>query len=282
MTKFKLSDERKKYFNEKYLERYRLQRLKGNWSEYRNKESARFEKVKKTFPILGEKMVWREIEPGYNLNLQESRGIGIKEDTDIDLILEEINKNMDIKETREADILRFTEISQILKQIHTQKERKTMLEIGFRIPKIQSLFEANMKIDTFGVDINNFNCELFSDLGYNVKVFDINHDKKLENLFNKKFDIVCCYHVIEHLENPFDAVNKIYNAMEEEGVFHVEVPIEGDSPQLEYGHLFGFMPGELGKILKESGFNIVYATNNTHSGGSYIERYTAIKERKND
>ena len=189
---------------------------------------------------------------------------------------------MNINETREADILRFNEIFQILNQIPDHKERKNMLEIGFRIPKIQSLFEENMKINTFGVDINNFNCELFSDLGYNVKAFDINKDENLKDLFNKKFDIVCCYHVIEHLENPFDAIKKIYSAMEDKGVLHVEIPIEGDNPQLEYGHLFGFMPGELGNILKEVGFNIVYATNNTHSGGSWIERYTVIKENKND
>ena len=66
MTKFTLSNERKEYFDNKYLKRYRLQRLKGNWAEYRNRESKRFEKVKKTFPVLGEKTVWREIEPGYN------------------------------------------------------------------------------------------------------------------------------------------------------------------------------------------------------------------------
>ena len=282
MTNFNLTNERKKYFDEKYLKRYRQQRLRGNWSEYRNKESTRFEKVKKTFPVLGEKIVWREVESGYNLNLQESRGIGINEDTTIDSILEEANNIMNINNIQESDAIRFNELINILNQIKIEKEIKNMLEIGFRIPKIQHFFEKSMNIKTFGVDINEFNCELFSELGYNTRVFDMNHDENLEDLFDTRFNIVCCYHVIEHLENPFEAVRKIYKAMEPGGIFHVEIPIEEDRPQLEYGHLFGFMPEELGKILKEVGFDIIYGTNNTHTGGTWIERYTAIKGGEDD
>jgi hypothetical protein len=283
MTNFKLSDERKKYYDEKYLKRYRQQKLDKNWSEYRNKKSKRFEKVEKTFPVLGKKLVWQETKKGYNLNLQESRGIGIKEDTTIESILKEINEAMDINKVEESDAIRFNEIVQILNQIDTEKDRTNMLEIGFRVPKVQSLFESFYKIKTFGIDINGFNCELFADLGYNVSFFDMNHENCLENVFNEKFDTVCCYHVLEHLKDPHEGVVKIYNSMKNKGVFHVEIPIEREHPQLEYGHLFGFMPGELGNVLKEVGFNVVYSTNKTHTGGSWIERYTAIKgELKND
>jgi len=208
------------------------------------------------------------------LNLQESRGIGIDFDTNIDKIIKDIDSMMLLKE---SDNLRINELEQIINQLDKKESMKNFLEIGFRVPKIQSYYKKNMNMKTCGVDINNFNVELFRELGYNVFKFDLNTDENIENKVKMNFDLVCCYHVLEHVEDPEKALQVIFKSMNSEGILHIEIPIERDQPQLEYGHLIGFEPNELGNLINKMGHKVIYASNNTHTGGSWIERYAVIK-----
>lgn len=268
-----LSKEKLKYFQEKYIDRYVKERNNKNWEDYRSE--SKFIKKLSDFSILKNRKVNYPVIEKNNTNLQESRGIGITEDSTIEKIYENIKHIMSLP-FEESDQIRINEIDSLVSQNNIDLNEKNYLEIGFRIPKVQNYFKEKYNINDHGLDINKFNCELFNELGYNVKVIDIN---KSDVLFfdNKKFDIISCYHVLEHTYNPEIAIKNIYSNMSNKSILHIEIPIEANNPQLNYGHLIGFYPKELGELLQHVGFKIIYATNKTHTGGSYIERYIATK-----
>jgi len=271
---YKLTEEDREYFDKKFIVRYQSQRSNGNWAEYRNKyETKRFHRKEVEFPFVGRKVVWKEKDKDFNLNLQESRGIGINEDTTIDSILESVNSDLS-SGTTEADIVRIDHLEEYLCNV----EGSNLLEIGFRVPRVQKYYEDNHGLKGFGVDINAFNCELFEKLGFRIKNLDLNTDKKITNVFNEMFDVICCYHVLEHTNNPVNAVRNMFEALNMGGILHIEIPIEGDYQKLEYGHLIGFHNNELSKILSGVGFSIKSVSRVTHTGGTYMERYVAIKE----
>lgn len=276
----KISKEKKKYFEEKYIKRYREQRNKNNWADYRNRgNSIKFVNTDVDFKYLGRKKVWKPIENKNTIELQESRGIGINEDTDIDFILENINSSMILVE---SDLLRIEELDQILIQLKREDSIKNFLEIGFRVPKIQEYYKKTMNCNAHGIDINNFNVELFKELNFNVHQFDLNKDRNISKSLSTKFDLICCYHVLEHVEDPEKSIQEVFNALNDEGILHIEIPIERQNPQIEYGHLIGFEPNELGSLITQLGHKIIYASNKTHAGGSWIERYTVVKGSSRD
>lgn len=269
----KLTPAEKTYFQNKYIDRYVSQRQKENWKNYRSEKN--FDIKEKEFKFLKKRKVYIPAKSENNLNLQESRGIGIKENETIDSVLENIY-NMMSEDLRDYEMIRIDEINHLIEQNSLPFEGKNFLEIGFRVPKVQSYFEKKHKMNGYGIDINNFNCELFSILGYKVNCSNLNNENEIF-FDNKKFDLVYCYHVLEHTHDPEAAIKNIYDNMTEKSVLQIEIPIEGDNQQLSYGHLIGFHPGELGELLKHTGFKIVYGTNRTHTGGSHIERYFATK-----
>lgn len=268
-----LSKEKLKYFQEKYIDRYVKERNNENWQAYRS--SKKFIKKISDFSFLKNREINFPIDENNNLRLQESRGIGIEIDAPMSVIYENIKSIMS-SPIEASNQIRITEIDSLIKQNNIDFANRNYLEIGFRVPKVQSYFRKKHNMNDHGLDINKFNCELFNELGYNVSVSDINKEN-IEFFNDKKFDIVSCYHVLEHTFQPEKAIINIYNNMTAQSILHIEIPIEGDNPQLNYGHLVGFYPQELGSLLKHVGFNIVYGTNKTHTGGSYIERYIATK-----
>ena len=273
-----ISDEKKKEFNLKYLDRFVEEHKKGNWAKYRNKESEsnRFYQEEKTLEFIGPKNVYIPIESEYNLNLQESRGIGISKDTTIDAIIEESKER--IKTLSEGDLVRSSELDSAIGQIFQTSSGKEFLEIGFRIPKVQTHYKNTFSMNTTGIDINSFNVELFSEMGFNCHLLDLMKNESISEKLEKTFDVVVCYHVLEHITNPDEAVKNIFNSMNTGGIFHIEIPIEPGVPRLEYGHLISYEPKDMLKILEGVGFKVLYGTNATHAGGPWIERYIAVKE----
>lgn len=268
-----LNKEKLKYFQEKYINRYVKEKNNKNWQDYRSE--SKFVKKLSNFYFLKNREINYPVEEDSNINLQESRGIGITEDSTIEKIYEDV-KNIMLSPIKESNQIRINEIDILISKNNLDLNEKNYLEIGFRVPKIQNYFREKYNMNDHGLDINKFNCELFNELGYNVRVVDINKEDIL--FFNdKKFDIISCYHVLEHTYNPENAIKNIYNNMSDKSILHIEIPIEAEKPQLNYGHLIGFYPTELGELLEHVGFKIIYATNKTHTGGSYIERYIATK-----
>ena len=273
-----ISDEKKKEFNLKYLDRFIYEHKKENWAKYRNKEleNNRFKQEKRTIKFIGDKNVYIPIESIYNLNLQESRGIGISKDTTIDGIIKEFKER--IKVLDEADLNRAQELDSAISQLFKMPSKKEFLEIGFRIPKLQDYYKNTFLMNTAGIDINSFNVELFAEMGYECFSLDLMKNESISTKLGKTFDVIICYHVLEHIINPAEAIKNIFDSMNKGGIFHVEIPIEPGTPRLEYGHLISYESKDMLKLLEGVGFHIEYCTNKTHSGGPWIERYIAIKK----
>ena len=110
----KISNIKKEELKNKYLDRYVSEHVKGNWSRYRNKlkEEQRFEIKEKLIKFVGFKKVYFPIEGEFNLNLQESRGIGISKDTTIDSIIEDSISG--IKNLNEGDTVRSNELDSFI------------------------------------------------------------------------------------------------------------------------------------------------------------------------
>ena len=276
----KLDDKKKKFLQENFIDRYVKERKNNNWQNYRNRSGDRFKIQEKFIPHLGNKMIYIAIEDelNFNLNLQESRGIGINEESNIDNIVDSVLK--EVKIVKPSEQLRINEVVDFIKNNkHLNISDFDFLEIGFRVPTIQNYFKNSLSCNfAMGVDINSFNVEVCKSLGYNVETYNLMCDMSIQEKFNRSFDLVSCYHVLEHVQNPFKALQNIYNGLKVGGILHVEVPIEPGLPRLEYGHLISFEPKELFKLLEGVGLSVKTGSNKTHEGGPWIERYIAVKE----
>lgn len=275
----KLNDDKKKYFQQKFVDRYVAERKNNNWENYRNKQGNRFKLEEIDIPCLGKKLVYVETQEDtqYNLNLQESRGIGISENSDIDGITQNIANEVNV--IKQSEQLRISEFYNFIQSDSSLDINKlNFLEIGFRVPTIQNFFKNKLGCKTaMGIDINNFNVELCKALGYDVEVYNLMSDMSIKETLNRDFDLISCYHVLEHVQKPFKALNNIYDSLKKGGLLHIEVPIEPGVPRLQYGHLISFDPKDMFKLLNGVGFTVLSGTNQTHDGGPWIERYIAKK-----
>lgn len=87
------------------------------------------------------------------------------------------------------------------------------------------------------------------------------------------FDLISMYHVLEHVQNPFQTLGEIRRILKPNGRFFVEVP-NLDSLQAQTGqgkwfhldsprHLWHFGSASLAQLLTENGFEII--SSSTHS-----------------
>lgn len=82
------------------------------------------------------------------------------------------------------------------------------------------------------------------------------------------FDLVIMNHTLEHLENPIRVLNKIHTLLKEKSVVFIDVPNAGGLAARVLGkrwpflapeeHLHQFTRMSLDKLLKDSGFRVVY------------------------
>ena len=252
------------------VKRFVSMRNDGNWSEYRSPVD-RFDLVEVDY-VFGKRNVYVPQKDSFNINLQESRGIGIAPDDHLTDVVEKAYSTLDSIE--EGDMLRITELDQVIKKLNY--EPASFCEIGFRVPKLQKFYKDNRSMSEAGFEINDFNIKLGRKMGYNCFRINLLEDKdyltpnKLE-----KFDIIVGYHVLEHVHDPMTALKVIKNLCHSKTILHIEIPIEPGIPRLKYGHLFPFDEKDLEHMLKMSGFEILSYSTKVHTGGPQIERYSA-------
>jgi len=205
---------------------------------------------------------------------QSSRGmIAIKDYDDIEPILEQV----DLEELFGSDLLRIEEIDEFIRKgmIKLPKNAK-LAELGFRVPKLIKYYQENHGIAGKGFDVVRVNVLVGKKLGYNVEEYDFSESDK--NLDLEQANLVISYHMLEHITDPLKAIKRVFDSMDPGSYFHVEIPVEPDGPRLRYAHLFPFHPHDLGHMLIEAGFKVLFGTNKVHEGGPWIERYLAYKE----
>ena len=233
--------------------------------------------------------------------LQGARGGAVLLDgSKQDVLLREAKK--ETTKIHKKDLVRINELDYIVEKLHMDmlKSGNKVAELGFRIPKLLKYYQMK-GLSAKGFDVLDVNIMTGQLLGYDVSKYDFNKCSK--DLDFKGVDLVLSYHMLEHLSDPLKAIKKIYNAMEWDAHFHVEVPIEGgfsnmnpetmlpwenpdmtkrkynmNVPNIRYGHLFAFHPNDLSRMLEMAGFFIILASDQTHEVNTgFIERYFVKK-----
>jgi len=234
---------------------------------------GRFRLVEKEFPW-GKRNVYIPIETQFNEQLQASRGFTLNLDKEIEVIKSQVADEID--NISESDILRITELDYIAENHYAFSDTifNSFCEIGFRIPKLQNFYKKRGLAER-GFEINSFNVALGKAMGFDCRENNLN---KSDSIDIEGCDIIVCYHVLEHVSDPFKVVKCLYDSASPGSLFHIEIPVEPDGPRINYGHLYPFFKDDMGKMLELSGFKIISLSSKTHTGGPWVERYSALKE----
>jgi len=244
----------------------------GTWNEVRSTDNF----VEKTlsFPW-GERKVLYPKMPENNYMLQASRSITINKNDTEQEIKEYLEQNVFM--LLEADHVRINELENLFGKDYYSKVG-TVCEFGFRSPKLLNFYKQKNVKHQIGFEINDFNVSLGKHLGFKCTRFDLSLDNE-ENLLLNDVDLLLCYHVLEHLPNPFEGLRKIAAKIKQGAIMHLEIPVEPDGPRIKYGHLYPFHPLDLHHMCKELNLKIIFATNETHKNppGPWIERYVVTK-----
>lgn len=101
-------------------------------------------------------------------------------------------------------------------------------------------------------------------------------ENNLDNI-NDKFDVITSFHVIEHIKEPFEILNKLKNLLEDNGKLIIEVPNANDALLTIYEneafsnftywscHLYLYTHHTLSLLAKQSGFEVEFI--------KHIQRY---------
>lgn len=169
-----------------------------------------------------------------------------------------------------------------------RKEPKTIKEIEEEINK--NIGRAEEIVSQFGnkgklLDIGcsaGFFIACLRRYGWDVKGIDISEwatefarEKLKLNVFtgmvediqfNKKFDIITMYHILEHLPNPIGSLKKVSEIIADDGVLIIKGPNLSSFDRAWHGekwrrydlplHLYHFTPNTYQMILKRAGFSI--------------------------
>jgi len=163
-------------------------------------------------------------------------------------------KKRNLLTEREQSLSRIKEITGYL---DTSKGGK-ILDIGCGLGWLLSYLDDGW--DKFGIEISEFAS---------------NHAKQYGNIFNgtlegylnnSKFDVIIMNHVIEHLENPVYALNKVKSLLSDKGVFILGTPDFDSAAARRYGdkyrllndptHISLFSLDSMHRCLRDHGFKI--------------------------
>jgi 2-polyprenyl-3-methyl-5-hydroxy-6-metoxy-1,4-benzoquinol methylase len=122
------------------------------------------------------------------------------------------------------------------KQLHLQKRGK---EAATRVARLGSLLHPSSRTLDFGCGTGEFVTSLLA-LGHDAHGFEPGqtyggyarsiHGERItvqswqEVRYGSRFDLVSCFHVLEHLRNPVDALRQMAEWAKPDGLVYVEVP----------------------------------------------------------
>ena len=136
----------------------------------------------------------------------------------------------------------------------------SLLEVGASDGACLDLISRHLpKADCAGVEPSKPHRDLAEKRG--LKVYE-----KIEDLNEKKFDVICMYHTFEHFLDPVKEMKKISRALLEGGVFIIEIPSLTEPLISLYGldafkdfyfqvqHPFVYSPSSLSRLLNGMGY----------------------------
>jgi SAM-dependent methyltransferase len=109
-------------------------------------------------------------------------------------------------------------------------------------------------------------------LGLDVEMRDV------EEIEDESFDVICLFHVLEHVANPAEFLGQVYKKLKIKGLLIIEVPDVDDSlisiydvsPYKDFyfmkPHIFYFCERSIGLLLNKVGFNRIEFRSYQHYG----------------
>lgn len=89
--------------------------------------------------------------------------------------------------------------------------------------------------------------------------------KKINKLESKYYDFIMCTHVLEHLRQPIESLYEIKNALTDDGIIYIEVPLQLDELNnsqsktiFMHEHINFFNPKSLKSLLELAGFETIF------------------------
>ena len=255
------------------LDRLKTLRDDNHWDGVRNPNN--FELSKISTPT-GDRVIWIPKNNDHNKDLQSSRSVGLGGVETISDLEKSYEEGMKLTHT---DELRAEEIDEIIHTVNkfgpaqgfAKFTPRKMCEIGFRYPRLMNFYSKRYDIPAIGYDISTLAVEFGLSKDFDVRECDLNNIE--DSNFNlEDSNIICFYHVLEHVKNPIQTLMGIKKSMTRNSLIHIEVPIEGDRPQVEYGHLFGFHPADLVQYCQFVGFNPISIVTKNIAGTIVTER----------
>jgi 2-polyprenyl-3-methyl-5-hydroxy-6-metoxy-1,4-benzoquinol methylase len=156
---------------------------------------------------------------------------------------------------REHSLSGIKEITGYLEELKPQK----ILDIGCGLGWLLSFLNDDW--DKYGVEVSKFASS---------------HAQQYGNVFNGiledfpdsgKFDVIVMNHVIEHVENPIQVLNKIRDMLSDTGIFIIGTPDFDSAAARRYGnnfrllhdptHISLFSSDSMHRCLRDCGFNIM-------------------------
>jgi SAM-dependent methyltransferase len=71
-----------------------------------------------------------------------------------------------------------------------------------------------------------------------------------------KFDAITCFEVLEHISNPYAALENFKGALKDDGQLIISVPNGKNAPDNNSHHLMDYSPRDLEDLLGQNGFNV--------------------------
>ena len=167
-----------------------------------------------------------------------------------------IERNLISAQERSHKLRNFS--AEVVEELNRSLKGGKILDIGCGPGWILSTLK-DQKWEKFGVEISKFASDYASQFGqiYNGSVLD--YETEIE------FDVIIMHHVIEHLDQPILAIQKIYKLLKQGGVFIIGTPNFDCAAARRYGNNFGYytlkrirlsLQNSMHRFLRDFGFKI--------------------------
>lgn len=164
-----------------------------------------------------------------------------------------------------GELKRFTIISKLIKAEIGDGMSRKLVDLGCGSGLLLLIAKA-FKMELYGLDISSSILNELEKLieERNVRCKLLKSDIRKTPFLNSEFDIAICSEVLEHIENPEDAIKEMSRIIKKNGIAIITVPFEEDIQSTIcthcykrtplYGHLHSFNGDSIGVMLERNGF----------------------------
>ncbi len=153
--------------------------------------------------------------------------------------------------------------SSLLRKHIKPREGTRILDVGCATGKFLMYFKDRYKFDVYGVEPNIRLCNILKEQNINIYNCTI-EDAPLQKNF---YDIICMFHVLEHVWDPIFTLKKLNTVLKHGGLLFIELPNFDATARRVFGkywfnyhqprHLTHFTKQIIDNIIPECGFDIV-------------------------